>query len=331
MVPFDARHTTLAVFDESHGQANWSQTGFTARQMHANFSGVAELLSRLGCQCHRHTQKPLHPALPHTQLLVIPTPTGAYDAVSECWRRDRASLFEPDEIFDILGFLKNGGRLLAFAYRFGDSFTQTNLGQLFSPLGCLLNDDAILDLMQLKAPNPLATHFHTTVGDLPSVWSVAGIRELRWRCLATFSILPGTKAWPLVLSPALGSLSYHARLRQISYQPLPLGVAGISGNGRFALFGGPHAFETSPLGLLDRADNARFLRHVLVWLLAETWPQRRAVPPGLFGNPRDAGDWLWRPFRSDDKAQDGPSVAFVEELLRQGETLHALPIEKWSV
>jgi len=321
----------IACFDETHGQPHWSQTGFTSRLRTTNFAGVARILEEMDLECVSATAKPLTATFPETRLVVIPPPTGIYDAKHECWHRDPASLFTAQELCALLDFVADGGSVLAFSYRFGDAFTQTNLGLLALALGCLLNDDAILDLMQLKAPNPLATHFHTTVGDLPSVWSVAGIRELRWRCLATFSILPGTKAWPLVLSPALGSLSYHARLRQISYQPLPLGVAGISGNGRFALFGGPHAFETSPLGLLDRADNARFLRHVLVWLLAETWPQRRAVPPGLFGNPRDAGDWLWRPFRSDDKAQDGPSVAFVEELLRQGETLHALPIEKWSV
>ncbi len=43
----------------------------------------------------------------------------------------------------MLRFLESGGRLLTFALRFGDSFTQTNLGDLCLALGCQLNDDAV--------------------------------------------------------------------------------------------------------------------------------------------------------------------------------------------
>jgi hypothetical protein len=264
-------------------------------------------------------------------LLVVPPPTGIYNKREERWCRHPASLFTAPELCSLIDFVHAGGSLLAFAYRFGDAFTQTNLGLLAPAFGCLLNDDAIVDLSQLKAPHPLASYFETTVDDLPSVWAVAGIRTLRWRCMATFSILPGAKAWPLVLSPLLGSVSYHARLRQISYQSLPLGVAGSLGSGRFAFFGGPHAFESSPLGLLDRADNARFLHHVLAWLLAGTRSDRRNPPPPAFGNPRNTDDWLWRPFPAGDSGRpDVVSVAFVEELLHEGETLKALPFEKWS-
>jgi hypothetical protein len=49
-------------------------------------------------------------------------------------------------------------------------------------------------------------------------------------------------------------------------------------------------------------------------------------------NPRTTDDWLWRPFPSGESERpDGVSVAFVERLLKEGETLKALPIEKWSV
>lgn len=322
----------VACFDETHGQFNWRQTGFTPRLRTTNFAGLANILEELGLPCVSAARKPLEVTFPETRLLVIPPPTGIYEKREERWCRHPASLFTAPELCSLIDFVHDGGSLLAFAYRFGDAFTQTNLGLLAPAFGCLLNDDAILDLSQLKAPHPLATHFDTTVDDLPAVWAVAGIRTLRWRCMATFSILPGARAWPLVLSPVLGSVSYHARLRQISYQSLPLGVAGSLGNGRFAFFGGPHAFESSPLGLLDRADNARFLRHVLAWLLAEAKPDRRNSPPPTFGNPRDSDDWLWRPFRPGEAGRpDEVSVAFVEELLHEGETLKALPIEKWSV
>jgi len=226
---------------------------------------------------------------PKTRLLVIPPPTGIYHKREECWYRQPASLFAAPELCSLIDFVHAGGSLLAFAHRFGDAFTPTNLGLLAPAFGCLLNDDAILDLRQLKAPHPLATHFDTTVDELPGVWVVAGIRTLRWRCMATCSILPGARAWPLLLSPALGSVSYHARLRQISYQSLPLGVAGTLGKGRFAFFGGPHAFETTPLGLLERAHNARFLRHVLAWLLTEPGPDRGNTPPPAFGKPPQHG------------------------------------------
>jgi hypothetical protein len=41
-------HSALAVFDASHGQPNWAQTGFTSREMHTNFAGLMELLCRFG-------------------------------------------------------------------------------------------------------------------------------------------------------------------------------------------------------------------------------------------------------------------------------------------
>jgi hypothetical protein len=66
------------------------------------------------------------------KLVIIPTPTGVYCEAKESWLRDSSSLFEPDEICHFLDFLRKGGRLLAFAYRFGDSFTKTNLSQLFA-------------------------------------------------------------------------------------------------------------------------------------------------------------------------------------------------------
>jgi hypothetical protein len=49
----DGQDGPLVVFDASHGQPNWAQTGFTSREMHTNFAGVMELLCRLGCTCTR--------------------------------------------------------------------------------------------------------------------------------------------------------------------------------------------------------------------------------------------------------------------------------------
>ncbi len=38
----------VALFDASHGQKRWAQTGFPSREMHTNFSGITEVLCRRG-------------------------------------------------------------------------------------------------------------------------------------------------------------------------------------------------------------------------------------------------------------------------------------------
>jgi len=94
-----------------------------------------QLLCRMGRTYVATTEKPLSKLLSRTKLVVVPPPTGRYHARKERWIAQPGSMFTAEEIRDILVFLRNGGRLLAFAYRFGDSFTQTNLHDLFSPLG----------------------------------------------------------------------------------------------------------------------------------------------------------------------------------------------------
>jgi hypothetical protein len=73
------------------------------------------------------------------------------------------------------------------------------------------------------------------------------------------------------------------------------------------------------------------LRYVLAWLLAEPKPDRCNNPPPAFGNPRDADDRRWRPFRPAESGRpDGVSVTFVQALPHEGETLKVRPVEKWS-
>ena len=319
------------IFDEIHGQPNWSQTGFTSRQRRTNFSGMVELLARLGGECSSHIEKPLF--LPETRLLVIPTPTGAYDQVNECWQREPAALFESDEICHILGFLRNGGRLLAFAYRFGDSFTQTNLGHLFAPLGCLLNDDAIVDLERLQTTHPLQSLFETGYDLLPLSWASAGVEKVLWRHMATFTIVPGADVRPLAFSPGGCCITYNRTQRQISFQSLPIAVAGLYGRGRFAFFGGPHAFETGSFGLLPQARNARFLENILHWLLSEEPLEDHPSTPSSKGEEwrlRQAADQNWLRFsRILSQGEGEAAVAFVDRLLRDTGVLKALSRAKW--
>ena len=53
----------LALFDASHGQPNWAQTGFTSREMHSNLAGLTEILCRLGFKCCSTSGDPLSPRL----------------------------------------------------------------------------------------------------------------------------------------------------------------------------------------------------------------------------------------------------------------------------
>ena len=73
------------LFDATHGQANWAQTGYPSRETHTNFAGMVHMLCRLGCTCATTYEKPLSAALERARLLVIPSPAGHYDARHQCW------------------------------------------------------------------------------------------------------------------------------------------------------------------------------------------------------------------------------------------------------
>ena len=105
----------VVLFDATHGQVNWAQTGYPSREMHANFAGMVHTLCRLGCTCATTYDKPLTKTLARARLLVLPPPTGQYHARQQCWRSDPVALFNAEEIQAILGFVRAGGRLLAFA------------------------------------------------------------------------------------------------------------------------------------------------------------------------------------------------------------------------
>ena len=60
-------------------------------------------------------------------------------------------------------------------------------------------------------------------------------------------------------------ITFDRTHRRISFTSRPFAVAGAVAKGRFALFGGPHIFETGTYGLLDEAGNRRFLDQLLAW------------------------------------------------------------------
>gem|GEM_PF-2876736 len=291
--------------------------------MHSNFAGLTEMLCRLGLQCRTTNGKPLAHHLAQTKLLVLPPPTGRYDPRRERWRCEPGTLFASEHVQDILSFLQSGGNLLAFAYRFGDSFTQTNLGDLFAPLGCRLNDDAVIDAGAVRRMHPLEIYFDTPPESLPLEWSRDGVTSVRWRPAATFTLVPEAKIWPLVLSPGGRCLSFNRTLRRISFESLPLAVAGVHGRGRFALFGGPHLFETSPLGLLAHGGNARFLQNIIGWLLDEH--ESVDAPAGKSPLPESQHGLS----RVDNYGNGERTIASVERVLRKTGILKALNHGRW--
>ena len=321
------------MFDATHGQSNWNQTGYPSREMHTNFAGLAQRLCRLGCACVAMNERPLAKFLAQARLLVLPPPTGWYHARKECWVTHAPSLFTAEEIQALLGFLRNGGRLLAFAYRFGDSFTCTNLHDLFGPLGCLVHDDAVIDLTALRATPSLQTHFDTPADLLPMGWFRRGVEQVRWRASATFTLVPGATAQPLVLSPGGRCIAFDRTQRRISFASRPIAVAGTLARGRFVLCGGPHIFETGTYGLLNEADNRQFLDRILHWLLKKDLFPLEALPetPSL---PRP---WLLPGLVGDSEAfslveghgSGEETVASVERVLRKTGVLKALSHAQW--
>lgn len=315
------RTVPLSIFDANHGQPNWAQTGFTSRELHTNFAGLTEVVCRLGLQCCSTAEKGLASCLSSARLLIIPPPTGRYNQLKQRWQRERSSLFTDRETKRVLAFLQDGGRLLAFAYRFGDSFTQTNLRDLFGLLGCHLNDDAVIDATILRETPPLQMHFDTLVDALPFKWSRAGVARVRWRPSATFTLLPGAGVWPLVLSPGGRCLSFDRTLRRICFDPRPLAVIGRFGEGRFALFGGPHLFETGPFGLLESGDNRRFLQNTLEWLLNEQEAGTLSESGWVNAFSTEGAESL---MRVESQGGGERTIASVERILRKTGVLKAL-------
>ena len=323
----------LALFDDTHGQPNWAQTGFPTREWHTTFAGLAGMLLRRGLDCGSVRPRLLSDRLSQARLLVLPPPTGYYDPAKEHWEPLANSLLTAAEVTDVLRFLDAGGRLLAFAYRFGDAFTQTNLDSLFVPLGCQLNPDAIIDLTRLREMHPLRFYFDTSRQVLPLSWSLDQVATVRWRSLATFTLRPGFPVQPLAFSPGGGCISFDCVHRRIGFLSLPIAVAGRHGRGRFVLVGGPHAFETGPMGLLDSVHNRRFLGNVLTWLLSDeiialTTVRSEPMP--------EVATWL-RPLTEqyrhlcqiEDTDAGAGTVAFVERLLQETGVLKALARPSW--
>ena len=236
----------------------------------------------------------------------------------------------PTEVAAVVQFLDDGGSLLAFGYRFGDSFTACNLNLLFGALGCRINDDAVIDLARLRVDHPLLFHFECAEPCLSSDRLADEVTRVLWRSVATFTIGPTCSAQPIAVSPGGRCISYDRMRRCISCQALPIAVAGTRGRGRFALFGGPHQFETGPYGLLTAADNSCFLGNLIDWLLdggenPESSQASLAVPS--FHAP--ASEQYRSLLEVHPVGVGAHTVGFLEQLLHESGVLKALARPLW--
>lgn len=317
----------LAIFDTLHGQGNWSQTGFPSRELHTAYAGLGDALRALGVDCcPTDGHASLAHQLDNASILVVPPATGTYNAHRQVWRRTPGNLFRADEIAAVLRFIHRGGRLLALAYRFGDSFTTSNTAHLFAALGCLLNEDAVLDLETIRATNVLNSEFEIRADCIPLAWASKSVSSIRWRCMASLTILPGNNTKAIALSPGGRCIAFDRSHREVTFRSVPIAVAGVLGAGRFVLVGGPHVFELGAFGLLSQPGNQIFLQNVLDWLTGD--------------EPLDAGQ-----DRSELEVSGGaiedlclvgrggndqPTIAFVERLFKKNGTMSALGKGRWA-
>ena len=200
-------------------------------------------------------------------------------------------------------------------------------------MGCLLHDDAVIDITSLRATPSLQAHFDIAADLLPLPWFRRGVDQLRWRATATFTIVPGAAAQPIALSPGGRCIAFDRTQRRINFASRPIAVAGTLAQGRFALFGGPHLFETGTYGLLNEAGNRQFLDRILHWLLQNDLFPLEALPE----TPASPRPWLVPGLVGDSEAftlveghgQGEETVASVERVLRKTGVLKALSHAQW--
>ena len=257
-----------AIFDVGHGQENWKKTGFQARTLTGSFSGLNGILSGNEFTCSPSCLS--NQTLDETDLLVIPSPAGKFNRKDSLWEPSHETRFIETDIESILDYVRKGGRLIAFSYRFGDSFSKTNLKEVFLPMGCLIQDTAALNLDSfVNDMHPLAVPFETSQEHLPIIEDNSLLESpVHWRAMATLSILPGATVFPIAMTPPR-CIVFDPHSYQLIHKPQVIAAGGYYGMGRFALFGGPHVLEMGGYGLLNDGANKEFAQMVLKWLMSE--------------------------------------------------------------
>jgi hypothetical protein len=194
----------------------------------------------------------------------------------------------------------------------------------------------VVDLQRLRRAHALESTFETGPEHLPVVWAAQKVHAVQWKSTATFDLVPGAPVRALALSPGGACISFNRTHREIIFQSRPIAVAGTHGRGRFALFGGPHAFETGTFGLLHQADNASFLQNIVDWLMSEA-PLHESSNESQFPSPEESdrlqrqAQEQWHDLgRVGVQNQSDSTVKAVERRLRETGILKALNRANWA-
>ena len=322
-----------AIFDVGHGQENWEHTGFQSRTLTGSCNGLKRLLSVNGFSCSPGCLS--NPLLETMPLLVIPSPAGRFNRQYSRWEPSKDTRFKEPDIESILDYVRNGGRLIAFSYRFGDSFAKTNLKDVFLPMGCLINDTAALNLDSfVNDIHPLAVPFQTSQEHLPILdATVTPVSQVHWRAMATLSILPGANVSPIAMtSPRCIVFDPHSY--QLIHKPQVIAAGGHFGMGRFVLLGGPHVFETGGYGLLNEGENREFANIVLRWLMSEdkSQPSLRFVPKTDNEDSKQARA-LWTAVQhcKSPKSKEAVLVQFIDHVFMMSGIMGSLGESVWNL
>lgn len=132
------------LFDESHGQRNWEQSGFPAHTIDGSFKKFVNKYSRelkFDSIKNKFGEELLNTK---NGIIIIPHPAGFLNKKSQ-WELDPNSLFQKEEIEIIKQFVKNGGNLILLGHRNGDEFTKTNFNDLADEFGFEFNSDFLVN------------------------------------------------------------------------------------------------------------------------------------------------------------------------------------------
>ena len=319
-----------ALFDIGHGQHNWSHTGFLPRTLDGSFSGFASILNEHGFSCVGDDIS--SSSLKNCNLLVIPPPVGQLNPQTGQWESLETSLFTEHQIDAVLQFVHAGGSLIAFSYRFGDAFSKTNLGALFSPLGCSLNEIAVSKVDCFPCDSHLLTKpFETGPECVPLL---ATEREVvKWRAMTTLNLRPDASCDVLAFTPPR-SVGFNRETHRLFYNSQPLCVGGQYGAGNFTIFGGPHVFETGVYGLLNSIGNQRFARAIIRRLLGNNFKRsdQNLINPLLGPISSNEFSEMWSLLSVDQSAKEKGEllVSLADKIFKETGAFHPLGRSVWN-
>ncbi len=220
-------NTVNILFDETHKERG---------RITLNFKTLKKNLEENSCIVHRLGEGPITTEhLANAAALVLACPS--------------ASTFTQEEIGVIVEYVHRGGGLVMMSSSGGDKTLQTNLNDISTKFGFILNDDIVSDESNNVKYNtvPIITEF-------PSSPFTANLSELHFPDTCSIEI-EGE-------SDAIINTSRLAKPPET-----PLVVTSAFGEGRVVLFGSHKMFQDRVLGGIESANNSLFATRIFRWVV----------------------------------------------------------------